>query len=250
MNEETYLFNERPLVIRPELAKGVGLNESIFLQQLNYWLKKSNHEINGRKWVYNTYKSWHEQMPFFSLSTLKRTIWSLQKSNYIIVDKFNKAGFDKTNWYTIDYKNLSRGVNQRLVQNEPTSGSKRTNGEGQNEPTNTIDYTETTTENTTTNMSSSDEHDHSAAREVISYLNKQAGKHFRNTASNYRLIEPRLKEYSVNDLKQVIDNKCAEWLNTDMDKYLRIETLFRASKIDGYLNEKPKKGHDVDGLDF
>lgn len=101
------------------------------------------------------------------------------------------------------------------------------------------------------NMSSSDEHDdHSAAKEIISYLNKKAGKHFRNTASNYRLIEPRLKEYSVNDLKQVIDNKCSEWLNTDMDKYLRIETLFRASKIDGYLNEKPKKGHDVDGLDF
>ena len=100
------------------------------------------------------------------------------------------------------------------------------------------------------NMSSSDEHDHSAAREVIRYLNKQAGKHFRNTTSNYRLIEPRLKDYSINDLKQVIDNKCAEWLNTDMDKYLRIETLFRASKIDGYLNEKPKKGHDVDGLDF
>lgn len=250
MNEETYLFNERPLVIRPELAVAIGLNESIFLQQLNYWLKKSKHEINGRKWIYNTFSEWQRQFPFWSLRTIKRIKTSLVNKNIIIVGRFNKAGFDKTNWYTIDYQQLAQLVAQRECQSGTTRGSSWHDGKGQVGTTNTIDYTETTTENTTTNMSSSDEHDHSAAKEIISYLNKKAGKHFRNTTSNYRLIEPRLKDYSVNDLRQVIDNKCAEWLNTDMDKYLRIETLFRASKIDGYLNEKPKKGHDVDGLDF
>lgn len=103
------------------------------------------------------------------------------------------------------------------------------------------------------NMSSSNEHDHSDAKEIIAYLNDKADKHFRNTQSNYKTIEARLKDYSIDDLKRVIDNKCASWLNTDMDKYLRIETLFRASKIDGYLNEKidtRNTGGEVHGIDF
>lgn len=250
---DNYLFNERPLVIRPELATKIGLNESIFLQQLHYWLQKSNHVVNGKKWVYNTYNSWREQMPFWSLSTIKRTISNLQKKDYLIVDRFNKAGFDKTNWYSIDYDNLNKGLNQRLVQNEPTRSSNCTNGLVQNDTTNTIDYTESTTEITTSNMSSSNEHDHSDAKEIIAYLNDKADKHFRNTQANYKTIEARLKDYSIDDLKHVIDNKCASWLNTDMDKYLRIETLFRASKIDGYLNEKVdtrNTGGEVHGIDF
>ncbi|CAI2683024.1 hypothetical protein AKUA1404_09380 [Apilactobacillus kunkeei] len=103
------------------------------------------------------------------------------------------------------------------------------------------------------NMSSSNEHDHSEAKEIIAYLNDKADKHFRNTQSNYKRIEARLKDYSIDDLKHVIDNKCASWLNTNMDKYLRIETLFRASKIDGYLNEKVdtrNTGGEVHGIDF
>ena len=192
-------------------------------------------------------------MPFWSLSTIKRTISNLQKKDYLIVDRFNKAGFDKTNWYSIDYDNLNKGLNQRLVQNEPTRSSNCTNGLVQNDTTNTIDYTETTTEITTNNMSSSNEHDHSDAKEIIAYLNDKADKHFRNTQSNYKTIEARLKDYSIDDLKRVIDNKCSSWLNTDMDKYLRIETLFRASKIDGYLNEKidtRNTGGEVHGIDF
>ena len=103
------------------------------------------------------------------------------------------------------------------------------------------------------NMSSSNEHDHSKAKEIIAYLNDKADKHFRNTQSNYKTIEARLKDYSIDDLKRVIDNKCSSWLNTNMDKYLRIETLFRASKIDGYLNEKVdtrNTGGEVHGIDF
>ncbi len=34
------LLNEQPLVVLPELACKIGLNEAIILQQLNYWLHK------------------------------------------------------------------------------------------------------------------------------------------------------------------------------------------------------------------
>ncbi|CAI2614383.1 hypothetical protein AKUH4B202J_08890 [Apilactobacillus kunkeei] len=250
---DNYLFNERPLVIRPELATKIGLNESIFLQQLNYWLQKSNHNIKGKKWIYNTFEEWKNQFPFWSLRTIKRIKTSLENKKIIEVSRYNKRGFDKTNWYSINYDYLDKLVAQRECQNGTSMMPNCHDGECQVDTTNTIDYTESTTEITTSNMSSSNEHDHSEAKEIIAYLNDKADKHFRNTQSNYKIIEARLKDYSIDDLKRVIDNKCSQWLNTNMDKYLRIETLFRASKIDGYLNEKVdtrNTGGEVHGIDF
>ena len=75
--------------------------------------------------------------------------------------------------------------------------------------------------------------------EIIDYLNKKTGKHFLpETIITRRVIKARLKEgRKINAFKWVIDVKCKEWLNTDMDKFLRPETLF-GNKFEGYLNEK------------
>lgn len=71
-------------------------------------------------------------------------------------------------------------------------------------------------------------------REIIKYLNEKAGKNFKGTNSDLNIVEARLKDYTVDELKAVIDSQCKEWLHTDMAKYLRPETLFRASKFSGY----------------
>ena len=77
-----------------------------------------------------------------------------------------------------------------------------------------------------------------AVETVISHLNELAGTHYRPTkADTIKLITARLKEgYSVDDLTLVVSYKCDEWMGTDMQKYLRPETLFRPSKFEGYLN--------------
>ena len=136
------LVDEYPLIVLPSLAKEIGLNEAIMLQQIHFWIGKKNNYKDGRYWVYNTYDEWLEQFPFWSLSTLKRTITSLSNKKLIIIGNFNKAKFDKTNWYTINYDALN-SVNQPLGQNEPIDSSNWTIGMGQNEQTNTIDYPET-----------------------------------------------------------------------------------------------------------
>ncbi|HGZ7751192.1 TPA: conserved phage C-terminal domain-containing protein, partial [Staphylococcus aureus] len=76
-------------------------------------------------------------------------------------------------------------------------------------------------------------------KEIIEYLNKKAGKHFKhNTAKTKDFIKARWnQDFRLEDFKKVIDIKTAEWLNTDSDKYLRPETLF-GSKFEGYLNQK------------
>ncbi|RVR60047.1 DUF4222 domain-containing protein, partial [Citrobacter freundii] len=62
---------ERPIVINPDLAYSIGLNEAIALQQINYWLQetKSGMESDGVRWIYNTTEQWLEQFPFWSEST-------------------------------------------------------------------------------------------------------------------------------------------------------------------------------------
>ena len=78
--------------------------------------------------------------------------------------------------------------------------------------------------------------------EIISYLNEKAGTNFKHTTkSTQTKIHARFAEgFTVDDFKTVIDNKCAEWLNTDMQNYLRPETLF-GTKFEGYLNSKATK---------
>ncbi|NNU96300.1 DnaD domain-containing protein [Anoxybacillus sp. EFIL] len=114
------LMDEEPLVILPSLAATIGLNESIVLQQLHYWLERSNHIHEGYKWVYNTYEEWQEQFPFWSISTIRRIINKLEEKGLIIVSNFNKSKIDKTKWYRIDYEKLTQ-FEQTTVQNDTST---------------------------------------------------------------------------------------------------------------------------------
>ena len=75
-------------------------------------------------------------------------------------------------------------------------------------------------------------------KEVIEYLNEKAGTKYRYTTNKTKtLIRARYEEgFELDDFKSVIDKKVNTWLNTDMSKYLRPETLF-GTKFEGYLNE-------------
>ena len=73
--------------------------------------------------------------------------------------------------------------------------------------------------------------------EVVFYLNKQAHTRYRSSSKRTReLIADKLGDnYTVADLKAVIDRKCAEWLGTEYEKYLRPDTLF-GERFESYLN--------------
>lgn len=77
--------------------------------------------------------------------------------------------------------------------------------------------------------------------DVINYLNEKAHTNYKYTTDKTkRLINARMMEgFTFEDFKKVIDNKCGEWLGTDMEKYLRPETLF-GTKFEGYLNQTLK----------
>ena len=76
---------------------------------------------------------------------------------------------------------------------------------------------------------------------IISHLNEKAGTHYRSeTPSTVRLLKGLLtgnQPFTVQDCITVIDKKCAEWRGSEMEKYLRPETLF-GGKFESYLNAR------------
>ena len=80
-------------------------------------------------------------------------------------------------------------------------------------------------------------------KHIIGFLNEQAGTAYRHTGkATQEKINARLREgFKVEDFETVITKKCAEWKGTEMEQYLRPETLF-GPKFENYLNAKINKG--------
>ena len=89
------------------------------------------------------------------------------------------------------------------------------------------------------------EREKSVYKPVIDYLNEKAGTSYRaSTPRTQSLIRAREGEgFTLEDFKTVIDKKCAEWIGTEWEKFLRPETLF-GTKFESYLNSKDRKGDD------
>lgn len=226
------LINENPLMIVPSLAVKIGVNEAVVLQQIHYWLGVSKHKIEGRKWVYNTYEDWQKQFPFWSISTIKRTIHSLENLGILVSDNWNSSKLDKTKWYTIDYEALQKieqSVEPSLTQHEPSEGSDW----------NTVEFSlskaipEIPSKNTS-------EKKIIPFADIIQYLNEKTGKSYKaDSRKTKELIQARFSEsFTLEDFKKVIDLKAAEWQHdTHWNKFLRPETLF-GTKFESYLNQK------------
>lgn len=106
------LFDEAPIVVDRVMAKAIGLNEALVVQQLHYWLmhnkKKKQNFHDGRYWTYNSIKIWHEEeFNFLSYDTVKRTFAKLEKKGILITGNYNKDKRDRTKWYSIDHEKLA-----------------------------------------------------------------------------------------------------------------------------------------------
>lgn len=159
------LINEQPLQVLPTLSKAIGLNGSIVLQQVHYWLENARKGKNkakykeGKYWVYNSYPKWKKSnFPFWSVATIKRIFLNLEDQGFLLSAQF--SGNNRQKWYTIDYEKVDEleasleipsGQNEPMEQPKvtPSNSSKCTDASGQNDPMLNRNLTETTTETTT-----------------------------------------------------------------------------------------------------
>lgn len=226
------LIHEEPLLVLPGLASRIGLNEAIFLQQIHYWLNRSKHFYDERNWVYNSVAEWVKQFPFWSENTIRRIVKNLEDEQLLVIGNYNRAKFDKTKWYSINYEKL------RLLESTndvPNLGRRSTQNGQMDVPNLGKPIPETNTETT----SEIKEY----IVEIVNYLNDVCGSSYRSTSKKTQsLIKTRLIEgFTVDDFKTVIDTKAKEWLRTEQAKYLRPETLF-GTKFEGYLQQGKVEG--------
>ena len=121
-----YLFDEQPILANKALARELGLNEALVMQQINYWIEinkrsgKNYHD--GKYWTYNSIRAWQENdFDYMSIDTVKRTFTKLAKAGYLLVGNYNKDPRDKTKWYTINNDKLEElffEMNQRKMEEE------------------------------------------------------------------------------------------------------------------------------------
>lgn len=119
-----YLEN-KPTVTRivPELAVAIGLNESIILLQLDFWIGQSDNFQDGRYWTFQSLRDMREKaFGYLGLATINRAVLSLEEQGLIIVGNYNKRKGDTTRWFALNpdgLRKLSERVPCIAVTNSP-----------------------------------------------------------------------------------------------------------------------------------
>jgi hypothetical protein len=96
------LIDEPPLVVLPSLAKAIGLNPALLLQQLHF---RGRQEPHG--WVQRSLPGWREDgFAFWSEDTIKRALAELRRRR--LVDVEQSASTDRSNRYRVNYDAVRR----------------------------------------------------------------------------------------------------------------------------------------------
>ena len=91
-------------------AKRYGVDAAIILNNFKFWLdhNKANktHINDGYVWTYNSARAFSELFPYWSANKIQKLLKKLESDGVIITGNFNKAGYDKTKWYTLPQYSL------------------------------------------------------------------------------------------------------------------------------------------------
>lgn len=153
------LIDERAILLFPSLAKQIGLNNAIFIQQLHFWCDIAD-ELgygklhNGERWVYKTAQEWKEKdFPFWSVVTIRRIINSLHDQGLIHAMYLDDDKWNRTLFYRINYSHCALASDQidnmEVIKQITSKSSKRSNGSDQNDEMLSENTTKSTSEITT-----------------------------------------------------------------------------------------------------
>jgi hypothetical protein len=112
--------------IFPDLAAEIGLDESIFLMQVSFWLKTGGKYIDNQWWTWQSIREMHEKaFKYWSISTINRIAKKLIDAGYLFEANYNDKKYDRTRWFALNVEML-RTLNsitimigdKKLVHNE------------------------------------------------------------------------------------------------------------------------------------
>lgn len=227
-----------------DIAIEVGVNSAVIFNHLYFWIdyhrKNKENFYDGRYWTYTSQRALEEHFPYLTTDQIRTAIKKLKEKNLVLTGNYNKVAYDRTTWYALsDYA-------ESILQRTRFHLGELPNPFGKNpEPIPYVDSNiETNTDSNKESICISNDIQYTKEKipysEIIDYLNAKTGQHYRaNTNETQSFIRARFREkFTLDDFKKVIDTKCAEWMGTDWEKYLRPKTLF-GTKFESYLNQKP-----------
>ena len=102
-----------------------GVEKAVILQNIRFWLEKvkandkDEHKHDGYYWTYNSARAFAEIFPYYNKSKVHRLLTQLEEDGVIISGNFNKAGYDRTKWYSMPEFSISNNCNTQIseVQN-------------------------------------------------------------------------------------------------------------------------------------
>ena len=117
-------------VFNVEIAKRYGVENAVFIQNLCFWIMKNKankkHHYEGKYWTYNSTKAYAEIFPFWTERQVRRIIDNLKKQKVIECGNFNKKGYDRTYWYTVNDSVYNICLNGQMDVTESSNGCDET----------------------------------------------------------------------------------------------------------------------------
>ena len=255
------------------LKNNFNHNQSTFIKQLIYWISKCGRTIDNLegKWIYNTLNSWLDQFPYWSMSTLRRTIKSLEESGILLSKKVNAKHWKHTKWYSIDFNKLNKVTVNNNQTNNIKLVEKRANRYVQNEQiiyTNNI-YTKDTKVSSSKRIRKKNIFKHlnqefdSKINKLIerkvdnklNYINKKENRQTKSKLRNEQLkkvkemkeVWNKVFEYSINPVKaymnrsneKILYRLIEEKFEGDVDKWKEYACKVNSSKF--LMGEKKTK---------
>lgn len=154
----------------------------------------------------------------------------LQNNSYFIQDALDLTSQTKGAKYQQEYRALHK-------KDDKCKEKSKIKCQGEIERKNKNNNLELITYNSKDKVIINNDNNIDVAEEIIKYLNLKTNTNFRLTDEYKRLINNLLRKFQPDDLRIVIDKKCAEWLNNPkMCSFLKPHTLF-GDKFERYLNE-------------
>lgn len=222
-------------------AEQYGVDIAIILNNIRFWIEKNQaNKTNihdGYVWTYNSASAFSDLFPYWTQNKIQKTLKKMESEGILITGNFNKAGYDRTKWFTLpEYAIQPNGLTHSA--NPMKASSQMAQPIPDSKPDNKPSIKDIVEQKPDPIVDD--------AKSIVQYLNEKSGKMFSDkTAKTLSLIKARLKDldYKANPegalmvVRMVIDHKCQTWANDNkMRTYLRPETLF-GGKFESYAND-------------